>query len=464
MPYYFLQGGVQLMISKIVSMRKIIIVILISIFIFTGCTAGTGIDGLLLPPKLSKEQSEINQALIDKVGKNIKLKYPKSGDYRSAFVIANIDDEPTNEAIVFYEKTGMTTGESTIRMNILDQLNGKWVSVFDHSGVGTEVDRILLSRFNDDNQITIIVGYILLNQLEKTIKTYTYSDGKLGTIYSDNYSAMEIMDINKDSNNELVLITNSNNTNAAQNTTATPARILKAKILTRCADGFSVESESVLDELSVDFTGIVKGYVGVDTPALFLDSSMGDGTIQTQIIYSVDKIIRNPLKVSRDMMTKTSRPVGYASIDIDNDGVVEIPTLSPFPGYETLDKSQQICVTDWLVFEKYALAKKNSGYYNINEGYCFMLPSRWQGTVTVKEDSANDEVIFYKYDGELKEDMKELMRIKVMKHGTNSDQLLNGYSTILTKGQMEFMVKVSDDKKEPLVLTMSEIMFNFYVL
>ena len=93
-----------------------------------------------------------------------------------------------------------------------------------------------------------------------------------------------------------------------------------------------------------------------------------------------------------------------------------------------------------------------------------MLPSRWQGTVTVKEDITNDEVVFYKYSGAITDDMVELMRIKVMKRGTNEEQLKNGYQTIVSKGQIEYMVKVAEDNDEPLVLTMSEIMFNFYVL
>lgn len=444
---------------------KLISIIVLCIFIFTGCSVGAGIDTLLLPPKLSDDQSAINQALIDKVGQNIKLKYPKSGDYRSAFLIANIDDEPTDESIVFYEKTGMNKGESNLRVNILDKRDGKWVSVFDHASSGVEIDRIMISKLGSEGLTTIIVGYSLINQSEKTLEAYNYSNGVLKTIFADKYSAMEVMDINKDSFNELVLITNTTVALAdATNKASTQTKISIGKVLMRQGDQFIEESEAGMDERAAQNAGMVRGSVGVDTPALFIDSAMGDGTIQTQIIYNDDKQLKNPLNSQREIMAKTSRPVGYASMDVDNDGVVEIPTLQPFPGYEAVDKSAQICVTDWLVFEQNALFKKNSGYYNIKEAYCFMLPSRWQGTVTVKEDITNDEVVFYKYSGAITDDMVELMRIKVMKRGTNEEQLKNGYQTIVSKGQIEYMVKVAEDNDEPLVLTMSEIMFNFYVL
>ena len=55
------------------------------------------------------------------MGSNITLKYPKNGEYRSAYVIANIDDEPTDEAMVFYEYTSNGSEEDGLRVNILDK-------------------------------------------------------------------------------------------------------------------------------------------------------------------------------------------------------------------------------------------------------------------------------------------------------------------------------------------------------
>ena len=88
----------------------------------TGCSAlNFSVEGLINAPKLTSEQSEIHQALIESVGSNITLKYPKNGEYRSAYVIANIDDEPTDEAMVFYEYTSNGSEEDGLRVNILDK-------------------------------------------------------------------------------------------------------------------------------------------------------------------------------------------------------------------------------------------------------------------------------------------------------------------------------------------------------
>ena len=58
---------------------------ILSIAALTGCQAT--IENLLTAPKLTQEQSEIYQALINSSGSSIKLKYPRGGEYRSAFVL-----------------------------------------------------------------------------------------------------------------------------------------------------------------------------------------------------------------------------------------------------------------------------------------------------------------------------------------------------------------------------------------
>jgi len=54
---------------------------ILSIAALTGCQAT--IENLLTAPKLTQEQSEIYQALINSSGSSIKLKYPRGGEYRS---------------------------------------------------------------------------------------------------------------------------------------------------------------------------------------------------------------------------------------------------------------------------------------------------------------------------------------------------------------------------------------------
>ena len=66
--------------------------------ILTGCSVEINVDTMLTPPKLSGEQEQIYQALQEAAGSDIRLKYPKSGSYLSAFIIADIDEESGEES------------------------------------------------------------------------------------------------------------------------------------------------------------------------------------------------------------------------------------------------------------------------------------------------------------------------------------------------------------------------------
>ena len=102
----------------------------------TGCAVGTSVDNLLKPPQLSVEQEQIYQALQNAVGNNITLQYPRSGDNLSAFIVCDMDDDGEDEAMVFYKKTGLTTAENNLRLNVLDQIDDGWMSVCDRPADG----------------------------------------------------------------------------------------------------------------------------------------------------------------------------------------------------------------------------------------------------------------------------------------------------------------------------------------
>ncbi|MBQ7981107.1 MAG: hypothetical protein IJ305_05805 [Oscillospiraceae bacterium] len=185
---------------------------LLTAFALSGCSSAS-VDTLLTPPKLSEEQSAVYDALVKSVGGDIRLQFPRSGDYRSAFVFADIDDEPDNEAIVFYEKAGEAQGGANIRVNIIDRRDGKWTSVYDHAGMGTEIDRIIFSDIGS-KQKSIIIGYTLLSG-EKNVRIYSYGNSMLIPEYSDNYSTMFVSDLERDGTDELILIRPNNHTQKA---------------------------------------------------------------------------------------------------------------------------------------------------------------------------------------------------------------------------------------------------------
>lgn len=420
----------------------------------SGCSAlGATVDSLLSAPRLSEEQTAVYNALIASVGPDIKLQYPRSGEYRSAFVFADIDSEPDNEAIVFYEKARETEEGGNVRINIIDRRGGEWTSVYDHAGPGTAIDRLLFSELGGSGKTSIMIGYTLLSG-EKRVQVYSYENGILNAEYSDVYSTMFTADLERDGKSKLILV-------------RPTSQLKKASVGVVSIDaetGAITETSSVaLNEASTEFVNVAAGYVGTDTPAIFIDGLSG-GQLTTEIIYSVNGQLRNPLYLGESsLIENTKRSAGYLCTDIDLDGVIEIPTLSLFPGYNQ-DSKTKLYSTDWNVFDNYSIMKKYSSFYNAAEGYCFILPSRWDGVVTAQTDSATGEVVFSKFRIDLLNSTTELMRIAVADESRTAALLEDGYMLLKSNNNLNYLVKCPDAGDEPLVLTGTEISSNFYIM
>ena len=113
----------------------------------SGCNVlGPDVETQLQPPRAAGEQKEIQNALdayigrSDKTAKRYVLKYPKSGDYRSAFILRDFDGDGVEEAVAFYRKKD---DASKTHVNLLRKKNGAWSSVRDTEGYGNDIDRVV---------------------------------------------------------------------------------------------------------------------------------------------------------------------------------------------------------------------------------------------------------------------------------------------------------------------------------
>lgn len=433
----------------------------LSCLAMTGCTAlNFTVDGLLNAPKLTSEQSEIHQALIESVGSNITLKYPKNGENRSAYVIANIDDEPTDEAIVFYEYTSNGSEEDGLRVNILDKNDeGKWHSVKELAGAGTDIDQVIISPMGNGNQIDVLVGYQNLANDDKTLEIYSYSDGDFKRVGLDTYSILQPLDINNDGYNELITV---------QRSTKSDTGAVSAK-----ASMLRMQNGEITRDEGIDMCDNVTSYVSTRTgvidggrKAIFIDGLTSSGELQTEIIYYRYSSLQDPMQLrSEKLLPLCTRPAGYYSEDVDSDGVVEIPSTAPMIGYENAVADDMLYMTTWNVYKDfYSLEAKYTGFYSISDGYFLTFPNRWNDSVTVKKDADTGELVFYKYTGDINTSIEELMRIAVSSKNDSDQYLSDGYELIDSKGQLDFFVKLNSDRREKLIPTIDEIQNNFYII
>ena len=379
-----------------------------------GCSMSVSIENLLESPKLSKDQEEIYRELEKSVGRNIKLKYPRSGDYRSAFVIRNIDGEPGDEALVFYEGSDIRSGESALRLKFLDKRDGKWEAAYDLACPGNDIDSVVFadlggedhsdSAKSDSSGLRIILSYTLINQTEKALSVLKYEDGAPTELLSLAFSCMEVTDLNQDGQNELVVISS----NKEQKTAS-------AVMYSDSGDGLEKLSTTPLYGGVSDYLGVTEGDMDEDTTALFIDYSKGGGQSGTDVLYCTG----DRLRCYDSAAEKISRQVNdymaeVYSFDIDDDGAIEVPATTPFPGYETAKTSDQLCAVSWHSVNGGSFTESAYSYYSGKYRFALLFPERWIGKVTAVADFNNNDTIFIAYNADtglnITED-NEIMRI-----------------------------------------------------
>lgn len=429
--------------------RVLLAAALTGLLLLCSCSFGASIDTLLVPPGLGMEQEQIYQALQDSAGKDIKLQYPKTGDYLSAFILSDLDGDRENEALVFYAKTGLSATENNLRMNVLDKRGDTWSSVCDFPAGGSEIERVIISPIGSYTDAQIVIGYSVADQFDKKLVVYDYDTGGLVQNFATAYSLFDIHDLDGDGLNELLVLQADSSSSGAKAAVYIPneeKQFRKTQLLLRSScTGFSQVLYDTLDDGSA---------------VVYADMLTGVTTMQTEL-FSFDgtKLIHVPDDESA--ASETMRSVGCLTLDIDGDGTPEIPVQTVFPGYEGNVADQNIRLTRWMTAETDKLVEKHRSYYSVSEGYAFMLPRIWQTDVTAVSDGITGDIVFYHYIGSLSEPMQELMRIGVASDRDERASFLeDGYSLIHSRGNSYYFMNVCESA-DSLYLPESELLSCF---
>ena len=201
------------------------------------------------------------------------------------------------------------------------------------------------------------------------------------------------------------------------------------------------------------------GTLSDGTTGIYIDGATGPSSLQTEILHVQSDTLAYVL-ADGDTVAKTNRSVGYLSMDLDGDGVVEIPVQEPFPGYAA-DASEQVRLTRWLSVSGEQLTEKERGYFSLNDGCVFLLPLSWYDTVTAVNDTLTGDIVFCRYDGEINDHMTELLRYSVAQNTESQEEReTEGYRLLHTRGKASYYMKPAETD-DSLAQPWQELMVRF---
>lgn len=398
-------------------MKKLIaIAILIALVLScSGCSLNFfSVESLLAPPTQSGKNGEVQKA-FNTLMKDTKfqLKAPVSGEYQTSFVLLDINSDGSEEAFVFYSDSSSV--ESSVRMAFMECIDEEWKITSDIKGAGNGVYSVSFVDLNKDNILEVFVSWSLLDSKTTRIVSIfeVASDANnivalnsLGNEYSD-YQAF--LDFNNDGADDLVIIY-LDDTATVQKSYFRIFTLSPTKKLVK--HGETVLDSSISSVSSVQTDSTVIG--GQTVTRVFADCLKNDRMIFTELVYW-DSVHMVPVREYTEPSVMNLRSADVLCRDIDNDGLLEIPSLTQLYGdentfvYKSGDDSFTFSLLRWNNVIGDGGADVANTLINPLDRYLFHFG--WGDTVTLKYDSLRESLVFYEWDEESKKSGNELFSI-----------------------------------------------------
>ena len=332
-----------------------------------GCMARST-DDLYALPKQSQAYYDLQRAIDGVMTGDAAYCAPTAGTNQQAVQLADLDGDGQEEAVVFLR----TSGEVPLKIHIFDRIGGEFVSVAVIEGDGSSFESVEYADMDGNGSLELIFGRGLSGQVLRSLSAYTWREDRMVELMTVNYSQFRMVDLNGDERKEVFLLRD------------------EAEELGGVAELYSYRDGRMEREreagLSVSVSAvrrIITGYVSPGVPAVFVASTFDEASIITDIFALRDQTFQN-ISASGEtgLSTQTVRSYNAYATDIDNDGLIELPSLVALPSQEP--EAGTYWIIDWYnLYPDGARQVKLSTFHNHSAGWYLELPGHWHGGITV---------------------------------------------------------------------------------
>ena len=344
------------------------------IFLFSGCSLLDffSADSLLRAPKLTGENAALQQAFENVVGKDISLFTPISGEYRASYILVDIDNDKTDEAVVFY---ALNNNISVVHMHILKKSGEIWSSVADIVGSGTSVYKVDFFNTDDDKNLEVAVTWMVEDSKKgKTLSLYKISGestadvNAITSIATIQLAEYICFDIDDDSINEILYLYFDT---SGENEGNVSARLLDYDV---SVQNLLPVSDLTLNNQIASFVQILASKSG-KYRNIFVDAMTFDGKLFTEVIvYDPDKAVLSVSQLDGSAMSVfTQRDSTLLCCDYNNDGQYDIPLELEYEKSGVIGSTSDIVdpvrYVSWNSYREGILYESSRYFINFADGY-----------------------------------------------------------------------------------------------
>ena len=355
---------------------------MLAVLLLSGCART--IDELYSPPRRSEEYSRL-QSAIDIAMAGLDYSAPLTGENQQAVQMADLNGDGVEEYLVFAK------GNSDKPMQILifsqkDDGNVEIQEVITSNG--NAFDLVQYEDIDGKPGLELVVGRQVSEQLMGSVSVYSFSSGRAERLMNAGYSQLMTLDLGGSEQKELLLVQRGESDQA--NAIAVLYRY-RSKSMTR-----SVEVELAKPANSVK--RVTAGKLQCGTPAVYVSFATEESAIRTDILALVDDRLAK-IRVM-DPLEEYVRTLGnyyvYAD-DVDEDGILEIPSLIPVQSPAVTWNEEERYLIRWYSVDSTGhQTDKLYSFHNFSDGWYLQLDSQWTDRLTVSQVGSN--YAFYMWD------------------------------------------------------------------
>lgn len=361
---------------------SLIAAVLLAAMLLSGCAFST-VQDMYHPPKRSEDYYHL-QSAIDKAMAGLSYSAPLSGENQQTVQKADLTGDGIDEYLLFAK------GESEMPMQLLifHREEEKYSLLTAIEGHGSAFDRVEYVDIDGKPGMEIVVGRQVSDQVLRSVSVYTFSDGQAEQLMSTNYYKFLTCDLDRNGQSELLVI------NSGESDTDSGVAALYS-----FRDGFMERSaEAELSEPVGSIKRIMVSKLHGGAPAVYVASAVDESAIITDIFALKDGRFTN-ISFSNESGTsvQTLRNYYVYADDIDNDGILELPSLITMRSITAQRSADRQYLIRWFAMDLDGNeVDKLYTFHNYLRGWYLELDGLWAQRVSIEQDGG--DYTFYVWD------------------------------------------------------------------
>lgn len=350
---------------------NMILLVLMAVLLLSGCNIST-IEDLYCLPKRSEEYQNL-QTLIDGVMGNLEYSAPISGENQQTVQMADLDGDGNVEYLLFAK------GNSEKPLNIfIFGKNGDNYSLLDTiESAGSAFEQVEYVKMSGDGSTQLVVGRQLSDQVVRSVSVYAIRDGQMEQLLSAGYSKFLCNDLDADNKTELLILRPGES--EADNGIAELYSLVNGSVERSGEVNMSRPSDRI--------KRIIVGKLIDGVRAVYVASDVDGSAVITDVYAMVGGQFTN-VSFSNESGTsvQTLRNYYVYADDIDNDGVVELPSLINMKRQENANAVSDQYLIRWYAMRSDGMeVDKMYTYHNFVGGWYMELESDLVSRLTVTQ-------------------------------------------------------------------------------